>query len=105
MNKTGKELIARKKITERQKLIRTKVLLPYGFYFKVDEHSFDLKRVHPKTKVEKIIGHYSNLENLLNKVTQLVISEKGLILDLKEFITHWHNIQDELIHIIRDYKF
>ncbi len=84
---------------------KTKVLLPYNYFFIVDTDSFNLYGENNNYNTTSCLGYYNNLTNLVNKVIQLIVNDKKEILELKEFLKLWKEVSEEVGEYTSKIKF
>lgn len=78
------------------------------YTFTKDEHSINLYKTvlvkDEKSKnfgqtIDKLIGHYSSVENVIKKLVHLELIESG---DVKELLRDFKSVQDNVHNFIRE---
>ena len=87
-----------------------KVNLEYGYYFNLTDNSFDAYYQPPKKEdaendpTPQLIGHYSNFENMLKRITQHYSTRQDGEMDIREFLMRWRATYEVFAGILRDHK-
>jgi hypothetical protein len=81
-----------------------------NFEIVVGEQSYDLYEVRPPKQLHKIkdpngdvkvcLGYFSKLENVINKLIQVELSNRDEITDLRNFLEVYRSIYDDILNTI-----
>jgi hypothetical protein len=76
--------------TKRMSIIKDKAITPYEIH--IDDEQYILV----DSIKQKPIGYFTELNGIIKKITQMNIVNKNETFTLKEFLTEYNNIKNEL---------
>ena len=76
--------------TKRRSIIKDKAIAPYEIH--IDDEQYTLIDMDK----QKPMGYFTEMHSIIKKITQMNIVSKNEIYTLKEFMTEYNNIKNEL---------